>query len=89
MNPGLIADLPPALPTDGGIASAGSVRSAGLIDRLRAAQRVCRQMFGIPDYERYLAHAAEHHPAAPVLSRRDFCASAIERKYGKGGARCC
>jgi uncharacterized short protein YbdD (DUF466 family) len=46
-------------------------------------------LFGIPDYERYLAHAAEHHPGAAVLSRRDFCAQAIERKYGKSGPRCC
>ena len=28
-------------------------------------------------------------PGAPVLSRRDFCAQAIERKYGKSGPRCC
>jgi uncharacterized short protein YbdD (DUF466 family) len=51
--------------------------------------RICRQLFGIPDYERYLAHAAARHPGAPVLSRRDFCAQAIERKYGKSGPRCC
>ncbi len=51
--------------------------------------QICRQLFGIPDYERYLAHAAAHRPGAPVLSRRDFCAQAIERKYGKSGPRCC
>ena len=55
----------------------------------RGIGQICRQLFGIPDYERYLAHAAEHHPGAPVLSRRDFCAQAIERKYGKSGPRCC
>jgi uncharacterized short protein YbdD (DUF466 family) len=50
----------------------------------------CRQVFGIPDYERYLAHAAATHPGEPVLSREAFCAQAIERKYGGGnGARCC
>jgi uncharacterized short protein YbdD (DUF466 family) len=52
-------------------------------------RQICRQIFGIPDYERYVAHAAAHHPGAPVLSRRDFCAQAIERKYGKSGPRCC
>ena len=57
--------------------------------RSRRIGQICRQLFGIPDYERYLAHAAEHHPDAPVLSRRDFCAQAIERKYGKSGPRCC
>ena len=46
-------------------------------------------MFGIPDYERYLAHMAAHHPGEPLLSRRDFFAQAIDRKYGKSGPRCC
>lgn len=58
-------------------------------DRVRGIGQVCRQLFGIPDYERYLAHVAARHPGAPVLSRRDFCAQAIERKYGKSGPRCC
>jgi uncharacterized short protein YbdD (DUF466 family) len=55
----------------------------------RGIVQIFRQLFGIPDYERYLAHAAARHPGAPVLSRRDFCARAIERKYGKSGPRCC
>lgn len=50
---------------------------------------VCRQVFGIPDYERYVAHAAIHHPNAPILSRREFFAKAIERRYGRSGPRCC
>jgi uncharacterized short protein YbdD (DUF466 family) len=57
--------------------------------RARGIRQICRQMFGIPDYEGYLAHAAARHPDAPVLSRRDFCAQAIEHKYGKNGPRCC
>ena len=64
-------------------------RSGTVVDRVRGIGQICRQMFGIPDYERYLAHAAARHPGAPVLSRRDFCAQAIERKYGKSGPRCC
>jgi uncharacterized short protein YbdD (DUF466 family) len=61
----------------------------GVFERVRGIGQIYRQIFDIPDYERYLAHAAAHHPGAPVLSRRDFCAQAIERKYGKGGPRCC
>ena len=57
--------------------------------KARGIRQVCRQLFGIPDYDRYLAHASTHHPGAPVLSRREFCAQAIERKYGKNGPRCC
>ena len=46
--------------------------------------------FRMPDYERYLTHAAARHPGAPVLTRGDFFAQAIERKYGSGGGvRCC
>jgi uncharacterized short protein YbdD (DUF466 family) len=60
-----------------------------LRERARNLCSACRQVFGMPDYERYLTHAAERHPGAPVLTRGDFFVQAIERKYGKGGARCC
>ena len=57
--------------------------------RVRSLCSACRSVFGIPDYERYLAHAAERHPGAAVLPRREFFAQSIDRKYGKGGMRCC
>jgi len=63
--------------------------SVGLRERARHLCSACRQVFGMPDYERYLAHAAQRHPGAPVLARGDYFAQAIERKYGKGGMRCC
>ncbi len=63
--------------------------SRGLRERAGSLCSACRGVFGIPDYERYLAHAAVWHPGAPVLTRRDFFAQAIERKYGKSGPRCC
>jgi uncharacterized short protein YbdD (DUF466 family) len=62
---------------------------ARLRDRLRVVRQACRQIFGIPDYERYLAHMAAHHAGEPVLSRREFFARSIDRKYGKSGPRCC
>jgi uncharacterized short protein YbdD (DUF466 family) len=52
-------------------------------------ERAYLQIFGIPDYARYLAHAAVHHPGEPPLSRREFCARAIERKFGRSGPKCC
>jgi len=61
----------------------------GLRWRLRGLCSACRQVFGMPDYERYLAHAAQRHPGAPILTRGDFCAREIERRFGPGGARCC
>jgi uncharacterized short protein YbdD (DUF466 family) len=58
--------------------------------RLRAFCTACRQVFGIPDYERYLAHAAQRHPGAPVLTRKEFFARQIDRRYGgTGPGRCC
>ena len=39
-----------------------------LLDRLRAARQAWLQVFGIPDYERYLAHLQAHHPGAPMPS---------------------
>jgi uncharacterized short protein YbdD (DUF466 family) len=60
-----------------------------LAHNLRALRGACRQVFGIPDYDRYLAHCAAHHPAQAVMSRREFFAQRIDRKYGKAGPRCC
>ena len=56
---------------------------------MEAVRRACRQIVGIPDYERYLAHMAEHHPGEPVLPREEYFARAIDRKYGSSGPRCC
>ena len=70
-------------------AAPNAATTESVLRNVRGIRRVCRQLFGIPDYERYLAHAAARHPGAPVLSRREFCAKAIERKYGKNGPRCC
>ena len=67
----------------------GPTWQARLAAALHAAHRVYFQVFGIPDYERYLAHMASDHPSEPVLSRREFCARAIDRKYGRNGPRCC
>jgi uncharacterized short protein YbdD (DUF466 family) len=67
--------------TDGGAAAPQEWRA-----RVR---RAYLQVFGIPDYTRYLQHMAAHHPGAPVLPERAFHAQAIERKYCKSGPRCC
>ena len=73
------------------------IQSAGQLIRLRSrlietagqVRRAYLQIFGIPDYERYLAHVAAHHPGEVPLSRRDFSARAIERKYCRAGPKCC
>ena len=64
-------------------------RPMGLRDRAHMVFAGLRQVFGIPDYERYLAHMAAHHSDEPVLTRRDFFARSIDRKYSRSGPRCC
>jgi uncharacterized short protein YbdD (DUF466 family) len=70
---------------------AGEGGGSSLAARWRSACTACRQVLGMPDYERYLAHAAATHPGEPVLSREDYCKRAIDRRYGggSGGMRCC
>lgn len=75
--------------TDASRALEDAATQEGLRARVRYLCSACRQVFGMPDYDRYLAHATARHPGAPVLTRGDYFAQAIERKYGKGGARCC
>ena len=70
-------------------AARGGAAQNTLRDRARAVRQACRQIFGIPDYERYLAHMAAQHPGEPLLSRREFFIRSIDRKYGKSGPRCC
>jgi uncharacterized short protein YbdD (DUF466 family) len=64
-------------------------RSTRLSDMAKTLHRAYLQVFGIPDYERYMSHMASHHPGDPLLSRREFCARAIDRKYARNGPRCC
>ena len=55
----------------------------------RALRQAWIQVFGIPDYERYIAHFSVHHAGEPIPSRREFYRMAIDRKYGRNGPRCC
>ncbi len=57
--------------------------------RCRWLRQACRQIFGVPDYDRYRRHLMAHHPQAPVLSKREFHTKAIEQRYGSGRSRCC
>jgi len=77
-------------PTDvAGVPVAADTSTGRLQRGMRTLRQACRQIVGIPDHERYLAHMAEHHPGEPVLSREEYFARAIDRKYGRGGPRCC
>lgn len=60
---------------------------SGLFDTLR---RTARLMVGMPDYDAYLRHRAEHHPGQPVMDRTQFFRDRQEARYGgRNGGRCC
>jgi uncharacterized short protein YbdD (DUF466 family) len=57
-----------------------------LFDDIRGAYH---GIFGVPDYEAYLRHMRERHPGQPALTRKDFAARWIDRKYDGMSSRCC
>ena len=57
--------------------------------RLGAMARVVRFIIGVPDYERYLAHARSAHPGCVVLTREAFLKERLEARYNRPGSRCC
>ena len=47
------------------------------------------KIFGVPDYEAYLAHMEARHPDGPRLTRKEFASMWIDRRYGNLRSRCC
>ena len=58
-------------------------------NRLDRIATVVRRIIGVPDYDRYAAHARRCHPDQPVLSRDEFTRQRMVERYSKPGARCC
>ncbi|HTJ24347.1 MAG TPA: YbdD/YjiX family protein [Gemmatimonadaceae bacterium] len=56
------------------------------LDRLAA---VVRRIIGVPDYDRYLAHARRCHSDRPVMTRDEFMRQRLVDRYSRPGARCC
>ncbi len=57
---------------------------------LETLRRTARLMVGMPDYDAYLRHMADHHPDQPVMDRIGFFRDRQEARYGgKNGGRCC
>jgi len=76
-------------PVEPGASRPGEVAPDSWRTRLQKIRQACRQVLGIPDFDRYRAHMQARHPEAPVLSEREFYAMAIDRRYGAGRPRCC
>lgn len=59
----------------------------GLIKRIAETLRL---MVGVPDYARYVAHLAAHHPEQPVPTEGEFFAQRQKARYEGGSqSRCC
>ncbi len=57
---------------------------------LRRVVETTHLMVGLPDYQRYVAHRRARHPGAPVMSRPEFVAERMARRFEGGGpGRCC
>lgn len=56
---------------------------------LGALAPTLRQVAGMPDYARYLEHAAEAHPGGAVQSEREFFEEYLTRRTEGGPTRCC
>jgi uncharacterized short protein YbdD (DUF466 family) len=57
---------------------------------LTTLRQTARLMVGLPDYDAYVRHMAEHHPSAPMMDRIAFFRDRQEARYGgKNGGKCC
>ena len=57
--------------------------------RLDRVAGVVRRIIGVPDYDRYVAHATRCHPDQPLMTRDEFMRQRMVERYSKPGARCC
>ncbi|MBS48642.1 MAG: hypothetical protein CMN60_13180 [Sphingobium sp.] len=65
----------------------GTGAMTGFIKKLRQAAHM---MVGIPDYDAYLRHMADHPPTKPVMDRTSFFRDRQQARYGgRNGGRCC
>ena len=58
-------------------------------ENVRAIARVIRQIIGVPDYERYVAHFRVAHPGWEPVTREAFMRERLEARYDRPGSRCC
>ena len=61
----------------------------------RWSSHAAMMMIGVPSYDTYLAHMAEHHPGQKAMSYAEFFRNRQDARYGVGckegtrGFRCC
>ena len=50
---------------------------------------IARRVFGVPDYDAYVAHLRARHPDRAIPSKTAFFAERQRARYEGGGGRCC
>lgn len=50
---------------------------------------IARRIFGLPDYDVYVAHLRARHPDRAVPSKAAFFAERQRARYDGTGGRCC
>lgn len=56
----------------------------------RYCRRIARATLGLPNYDAYLRHMAEHHPERTPMDYAQFFRDRQQARYGSSGAgRCC
>jgi uncharacterized short protein YbdD (DUF466 family) len=67
--------------------------AAGVFARVRTlgdrGREAWRGVFGVPDYDAYLAHFRALHAGEEPMDRGAFLAWALERRHAGSGPRCC
>ena len=66
-----------------------SIAESSVRARLSRIAAVIRRVIGVPDYERYLAHLARHHPGDVPMTRAAFTQDELARRHTRPGNRCC
>jgi uncharacterized short protein YbdD (DUF466 family) len=62
-----------------------------LAELRRFVATTAKLMVGVPDYERYAEHRRTCHPAAPIMTRKEFFRERQSARYGGKNQinRCC
>jgi uncharacterized short protein YbdD (DUF466 family) len=68
---------------------AASTSAVVRVGPLAAVARVIKQIIGVPDYERYVAHLRVAHPECEPLPRDAFMRERLEARYNRPGSKCC
>jgi len=69
--------------------SAASTTAVAKDGPIAAVARVIRQVIGVPDYDRYLAHFRVAHPGCEPVSQDAFMRERLEERYSRPGSKCC